>query len=52
MYTGKVAVDITRMARDEQLELLEELKEHLGRVAEGPPLTEAQRQELDRALDR
>lgn len=48
---GKPALDITRLSRDEQLELLDRLWENLGRDPEAFPLTESQREELDRRLD-
>jgi putative addiction module component (TIGR02574 family) len=48
---GKAAVDITRLSRDEQLDLLDELWETLGRDPEAIPLTSSQREELDRRLD-
>ena len=48
---GKVAVDMTRMGRGQQLKVLEQLREHLGRVAEAPSLSGARRQELDPAVD-
>ncbi len=48
---GNAAVDISRLSRDEQLELLDQLWESLGRDPQVLPLTEAHRQELDRRLD-
>lgn len=48
---GKLALDVTRLSRDEQLELLDRLWESLGRDPEALPLTESQREELDRRLD-
>jgi putative addiction module component (TIGR02574 family) len=48
---AKAAVDITRLSRDEQLDLLDRLWETLGRDPEALPLTAAQREELDRRLD-
>lgn len=45
------AVDISRLSRDEQLELLDRLWEILGHDPEALPLTEAQRRELDHRLD-
>ena len=48
---GKVALDIKRLSRDEQLDLLDQLWESLGRDPEAFPLTDSQREELDRRLD-
>jgi putative addiction module component (TIGR02574 family) len=48
---GKPALDITRLSRDEQLELLDELWHSLGRDPEALPLSDAQRAEIDRRLD-
>jgi len=48
---GRVAMDISKLTRDEQFQLLDELWEHLGRDPQALPLTDAQRQELDRRLD-
>ncbi len=48
---GKAAVDINELSRDEQLELLDQLWESLGRDPGILPLTQAHRQELDRRLD-
>jgi putative addiction module component (TIGR02574 family) len=48
---GKAALDITRLSRDEQLDLLDQLWESLGRDPEALPLSDAQRAELDRRLD-
>lgn len=45
------AVDISRLSRDEQLDLLDRLWESLGRDPDALPLTEAQRRELDHRLD-
>jgi putative addiction module component (TIGR02574 family) len=51
-YTCGVSVlDIDRLTSEEQLQLLEELWEHLSAKPEALPLTEAQRDELDRRLD-
>ena len=44
-------MDISELTRDEQFRLLDQLWEHLGRDATALPLTDAQRQELDRRLD-
>jgi putative addiction module component (TIGR02574 family) len=48
---GKPAVDVTRLSRDEQFALLDQLWEALGRDPEALPLGEAQKAELDRRLD-
>lgn len=48
---GKAAVDINQLSRDEQLELLDQLWQSLGRDPGVLPLTPAHRQELDRRLD-
>jgi len=48
---GKAAIQIDRLSRDEQLELLDQLWETLGRDPEALPLTPAQKQDLDRRLD-
>ena len=48
---GKAAVDISRLSRDEQLALLDQLWQSLGRDPHVLPLSEAHRQELDRRLD-
>jgi putative addiction module component (TIGR02574 family) len=48
---GKAAVDISTLSRDEQLELLDQLWQSLGRDPEVLPLTQAHRNELDRRLD-
>jgi putative addiction module component (TIGR02574 family) len=48
---AKAAIDLSRLSRDEQLDLLDELWEVLGRDPEALPLTDAQRAELDRRLD-
>ncbi len=44
-------MNIGDLTRDEQFELLDQLWDHLGRDPKGLPLTDAQRQELDRRLD-
>lgn len=48
---GAPALDISRLNRDEKLDLLDQLWESLGRDPEALPLSDAQRQELDRRLD-
>jgi putative addiction module component (TIGR02574 family) len=44
-------IDIARLSFEERLRLLDELWESLSRRPEAIPLTEAQREELDRRLD-
>ncbi len=44
-------VDINRLSSEERLRLLEELWESLSATPEAIPLTDAQREELDRRLD-
>ncbi len=44
-------MDVSELTRDEQFQLLDQLWEHLGRDPKALPLTDAQRQELDRRLD-
>ena len=48
---GKAAVDIDALSRDEQLELLDQLWQSLGRDPGILPLTQAHKDELDRRLD-
>lgn len=48
---ARPAVDLTRLSRDEQLDLLDRLWESLGRDPEAFPLTDPQKKELDRRLD-
>jgi putative addiction module component (TIGR02574 family) len=45
------AVDINRLSRDEQLDLLDRLWEALGRDPNVFPLSDEQKAELDRRLD-
>ena len=45
------AIDIARLSPQERLALLEELWDSLSRTPEAVPMTEAQREELDRRLD-
>ena len=47
---GNPALDRTRLSRDEQLELLDELWETLGRDPKALPLSAGQKAELDRRL--
>jgi len=44
-------IDITTLSRDEQLQLLEMLWDRLSLTPEAIPLTDVQREELDRRLD-
>ena len=44
-------IDITRLSPEERLRLLEVLWESLTPTPEAVPLTDAQREELDRRLD-
>jgi putative addiction module component (TIGR02574 family) len=46
-----VAVDINQLSRDQQLDLLDQLWERLGRDPQALPLNDTQQQELDRRLD-
>lgn len=48
---GNPALDLSRLSRDEQFDLLDQLWEALGRDPNALPLTEPQRAELDRRLD-
>jgi putative addiction module component (TIGR02574 family) len=48
---GKLAMDLDKLTRDEQLELLDELWDRLSRQAETLPLSTDQERELDRRLD-
>jgi putative addiction module component (TIGR02574 family) len=51
-YNKRVAtIDIAKLSFEERLRLLDELWESLSRTAEAIPLTEAQREELDRRLN-
>lgn len=49
---GKPAIDVAKLSREEQLELLDELWRVLGHDPDPFPLTDAQRQDLDERLDR
>ena len=44
-------IDFSHLSTDERLQLLEELWESLCETPEALPLTDAQRDELDRRLD-
>ncbi len=43
--------DITALSREERLELIEKLWDSLSSTPEAIPLTDGQREELDRRLD-
>jgi len=45
------AIDIAKLSPEERLELLEQLWDSLADSPEAVPLTDAQREELDRRLD-
>ncbi len=45
------ALDLARLSRDEQFDLLDRLWEALGRDPKALPLSAAQKAELDRRLD-
>ena len=51
MGTGKPALNIDDLSIDERLQLLEQLWESLRETSGAVPLTDAQREELDRRLD-
>jgi len=44
-------IDITTLSREQQLQLLEKLWDSLASIPEAIPLTDPQREELDRRLD-
>ncbi|MEO8133281.1 MAG: addiction module protein [Betaproteobacteria bacterium] len=44
-------IDISTLSREEQLQLLEKLWDSLSSTPGAMPLTDAQREELDRRLD-
>ncbi|HRI68188.1 MAG TPA: addiction module protein [Polyangium sp.] len=48
---GKAGFDVSKLSRDERLDLLDELWMSLGRDGEAFPLDERQRIELDKRLD-
>ena len=51
-YTERMAtIDIARLSFEERLRLMDELWESLSRTPEAIPLTDPQREELDRRLD-
>jgi putative addiction module component (TIGR02574 family) len=53
-HTGPMAIpaiDVERLTRDEQLELLDKLWESLGRDPQALPLSEEQQRDLDVRLD-
>jgi putative addiction module component (TIGR02574 family) len=45
------ALDVSRLSRDEQFDLLDRLWELLGRDPQALPLSEGQKADLDRRLD-
>ncbi|MEW6363546.1 MAG: addiction module protein [Acidobacteriota bacterium] len=45
------AIDVIQLSREEQLDLLDQLWDSLGRDPEALPLTDAQKADLDRRLD-
>lgn len=47
----KPAVDVATLSPEEQLELLDQLWESLGRDPNSLPLTDEQRRDLDQRLD-
>ena len=48
---GQQAVNITGLSPDERLRLIADLWESLSQTPNAVPLTDAQREELDRRLD-
>ena len=51
-YTnGMATIDVASLSFEERLRLLDELWESLSRTPEAIPLTDAQREELDRRLN-
>ena len=51
IITDMAAIDVGRLSPEERLQLLEALWESLSATPEAIPLTNAQREELDRRLD-
>ena len=51
IINGMAGIDIARLSPEERLELLDALWESLSVTPEAIPLTNAQREELDRRLD-
>ena len=51
MLMGKPAIDLHRLTRGQQLDLLDQLWSILGREPAENPLSDAQRQDLDQRLD-
>jgi putative addiction module component (TIGR02574 family) len=51
MSTGKPALNIDDLSIEERLQLLEQLWDSLRETPGAVPLTDAQREELDRRLD-
>jgi putative addiction module component (TIGR02574 family) len=50
-FMSQPAVNLDKLTPQEQLRLLEQIWERLSRTPEALPLTDPQRQELDRRLD-
>ena len=50
-FFSMATIDITRLTPEERLELLEQLWDSLSSTPDAVPLTDAQREELDRRLD-
>src|SRR3989304_3339568 len=50
-FEDHAMIDITTLSREEQLQLLEKLWDSLSSTPEAIPLTDMQREELDRRLD-
>ncbi len=48
---GTPALDVSRLSREEQFDLLDQLWEALGRDPKALPLSDTQKAELDRRLD-
>ncbi|HZL18552.1 MAG TPA: addiction module protein [Polyangia bacterium] len=48
---GKLALDLDKLSRDEQLDLLDELWARLSQAGHATPLTAEQDAELDRRID-
>jgi putative addiction module component (TIGR02574 family) len=51
LLMGTSALDVSRLSRDEQFDLLDRLWELLGRDPQALPLREVQKADLDRRLD-
>ena len=50
-FDDHAMIDITTLSREEQLQLLEKLWDSLSSTPDAIPLTDTQREELDRRLD-